>query len=108
MSRYAIPARDPRYDVVIGVDGPMETFFAQVSDRDGHEDEDAVLLWLGGSPREVTTLASLCTRLSYYAAIPGAIRAQLATDWAIRKPPTRLQSEMLRLLTQHEGGYEWE
>ncbi|MFY9781383.1 MAG: hypothetical protein WAJ85_12850 [Candidatus Baltobacteraceae bacterium] len=33
MSRHAIPANDPRFEIVVGYDRPLDDFFGQVYDR---------------------------------------------------------------------------
>ena len=53
MSRHDIPAKRPGFTVVVGWDNPMSTFFAQVEDKTAGEDDDPVVLWLGGRHHEV-------------------------------------------------------
>ena len=47
MSRYTIPAQDPRYVVVVGFDNPFDTFFCEVCDTAAEDDDTACILWEG-------------------------------------------------------------
>jgi hypothetical protein len=102
MSRYTIEALDPGLTVTIGWDNPLQTFFAQVSRRDVGDDADdeadPVILWLGGTPREVPTNEALATGLADYAVIPADVVEALHRDGAAgaARPPTEFQKAMLR------------
>ena len=52
MSRYEfLPPRWPDHiALAIGWDRPLNTFFAQVMDYSKGEDDDCVLVWVGGLP----------------------------------------------------------
>jgi hypothetical protein len=100
MSRYRIPADDPRYDVIVGWDDPLETYFATVFDTTMDEDDDAAcMLWEGAARRALPTVAALQDCLQAYATIPPAVRAQLHQDRATRRPRSPLQEQMLQMLT---------
>ena len=62
MSRYRIPADDPpddpRSDVMVGWDDPLETYFATVFDTTTDEDA-ACVLWEGAARRALPTVAAL-------------------------------------------------
>jgi hypothetical protein len=76
MSRYRIPADGPRYDVIVGWDDPLETYFAIVFDTTVDEDDDAAcLLWVGAALRALPTVAALQDHLRAYATIPREVVA---------------------------------
>jgi hypothetical protein len=50
MSRYTIPSFDPNYEIIVGWDWPMRTYFAQVKDtRQAEGDEGFMRVWIGTS-----------------------------------------------------------
>jgi hypothetical protein len=67
MSRYSIPAQDPRLQVVVGWDNPLVTLFAQVFDPSIAEDEEACLLWIGTAPEADQHAATPPTPLQRWA-----------------------------------------
>lgn len=91
MSRHTIRAKTPeRHEITVGWDRPLRTFFAHVHDRDilrridaeeiSEDDEDPIILWVGGKHGECPTVEELAQRLEPYADIPAEIRAVLAED----------------------------
>jgi hypothetical protein len=50
MSRHQLLPNNPRFEVFVGWDPPLQTFFVQVYDREGAE-EDQPFVWLGASGR---------------------------------------------------------
>ena len=102
MSRYSIAADDPRYDVIVGWDDPLETYFATVFDPTVEEDDDvACVLWAGAALRAMPTVDALQDCLQAYATIPPAVRAQLHQDRANTRPRSPLQARMLQMLTPY-------
>jgi hypothetical protein len=99
MSRYRIPPDDPRYEVIIGWDDPLETYFATVFDTTVDEDDAACVLWVGGALRALPTVAALQDCLQAYATIPPEVVAQLRKDHANTRPRSALQERMLQMLT---------
>ena len=93
MSRHDIPAKRPGLAVVVGRDNPMSTFFAQVEDEAAGEDDDPVVLWLGGRHREVLRPEDLAAPLAPYADLSAAHIEQLRSDRAgdADRGPTALQ-----------------
>jgi hypothetical protein len=81
MSRHTLLARDDCFTVVVGWDGPLQTFFAQAC-RDIGQDDDDVLLWLGGTPDEVQDPEDLLEPLRPYAILPDDTIQQLRADRA--------------------------
>jgi hypothetical protein len=99
MSRYRIPAENPQYEVIVGWDDPLETYFATVFDTTVDEDEDdACVLWVGGALRALPTVALLQEALQGYAAIPEEVVVQLHHDAATTTPRTPLQEWLLQML----------
>ena len=87
MSRYSIPAQDPRLQVVVGWDNPLVTLFAQVFDPSIEEDEEACLLWIGTAPEAIPTVAALQAQLVGWATIPADIMDRLLHDQHAATPP---------------------
>ena len=98
MSRYAIAPHDPRYEVVVGWDPPMQTLFGQVFVTTAEEDDAACVLWVGLDVQELTTVAALQDALQAYATLPAAVVAQLEHDQAHTPPPSALQAHLLQWL----------
>jgi hypothetical protein len=98
MSRYRIPAHDPRYEVVVGWDSPLETFFCQIFDTTVDEDDETYcVLWEGMTFQSISTLDMLQTHVSQFATIPEAICIQLRSDQEHATPRSPLQNRLLRL-----------
>lgn len=99
MSRHELPAKRPGFIVVVGWDNPMMTYFAQVEDETAGEDDDPVVLWLGGSHREVLRPEDLVAQLAPYADVTTEHLDQLRTDRAgdADRGPTALQRLGARL-----------
>lgn len=89
MSMHEIPARDSKYEVVVGWDQPMNTYFAHVKDTtisEGDEEErDLIVLWLGGTFDEILTVSLLSTKLYEYAEITGEMVRTLFEDKQLRR-----------------------
>jgi hypothetical protein len=100
MSRHTIPAKTPGLTVAVGWDNPLQTYFAQVSRDDVGEDEDPVIIWLGGEPREVCSPGNLAEPLAPYAIISDAMIDQLRADRAacLDRAPTPLQQHALNVI----------
>lgn len=99
MSRHEIPAKRPGFTVIVGWDNPMMTFFAQVEDEAAGEDDDPVVLWLGGHHREVLRPEDLAAPLAPYADLMATHIEQLRADRAgdADRGPTALQRLSARL-----------
>lgn len=96
MSRHTLTPRDATHEVVVGWDGPMQTFFAQVFRTvAGEEDDDTPLLWLGCAQGEVREPEDLATPLAPWAALPAEVIALLRADRAASAAPTPLQRLLL-------------
>ena len=51
MSRYEIPSIAERWEVIVGWDPPLNTFFAQVYDRSIEDEDTQLIVWEGLDPR---------------------------------------------------------
>ena len=99
MSRYRIPAENPQYDVIIGWDDPLETYFATIFDTTV-DDDAACVLWEGAALRALPTVDALQACLQAYATIPEEVVAQLHHDAATTTPRTPLQERMVQMLAR--------
>lgn len=84
MSRYRIPAIHAHYDVALGYDPPLGTFFAQISDHtvtsEAEHDGSLLVLWVGTDVHEITTVDALQAHIKDYARIPDEVRHSLELD----------------------------
>jgi hypothetical protein len=92
MSRHQIPAKSQNHQVTVGWDNPMSTYFAIVTDETADED-DNVLLWLGGIDREYPRVEDMVKPLKPYADLTDDVIAILRNDRAstLDVGPTPLQ-----------------
>jgi hypothetical protein len=99
MSRYEYEGKEEYYQIVIGWDNPLQTFFAQV--WDGRSRSEHPLLWLGTVPDEVSTAEALAAQVEAYGEIPPGIMARLRDDYDRRTSPTPLQllTRLISMLT---------
>jgi hypothetical protein len=79
MSRHEITPRDAKHTVVVGWDRPMGTFFAHVKDPSLDEEEEMVL-WVGGLFDEVKTVTGLAKAIRAYADLTDEIALALLVD----------------------------
>jgi hypothetical protein len=93
MSRHNIPAKLPQYSAVVGWDAPLMTFFAQVEEENPADEDDAVVLWLGGQDREYTRAEDMIEPLAPYAELTPDTIETLRADRAatLDTGPTPLQ-----------------
>ena len=100
MSRYEVPTRNEQYEVVVGWDPPLDTFFAHVFDHThGHEDDDPVFE-IGQRRGAVPTVSALGEALASYATLPLALQEQLGAD--SRAPRVPVAPEITQLLDHLE------
>lgn len=101
MVQYVMPAKQPGYQIRVGWDNPLMTFFGQVVKipDDPEEDED-VTLWIGTSQRECLTVKDLVDRLALFGCVSDDVQKMLYRDRvsALDRGPTRLQRQMSALL----------
>jgi hypothetical protein len=81
MSRYIIPSFDPAFEIVIGWDWPLKSFFAQVLDtRLTPGDEGYARLWIGGTFDEIQNPEELQAPIASYADLTDEMLATLRAD----------------------------
>jgi hypothetical protein len=78
VSRHQLPAKNPRYEVFVGWDPPLQTYFAQVFDGEGEPDEQP-FIWLGADGRRVPWL-EIAAALAPYASVSRELVAVLLDD----------------------------
>ena len=69
MSRYTLVPHDPRYEVIVGWDAPMQTLFGQVFVTTVEDDDAACVLWVGLEVQALTTVAALQAALQAHATL---------------------------------------
>ncbi len=81
MSRHELDPLNPVHEVTVGWDLPMETYFAQVFDTEGDEENGTYeVLWIGTDFREVLNPASVVAAVAPFASLPADLLGQLARD----------------------------
>ncbi len=81
MSRYTIPPFNPDFEIVIGWDRPLRSFFAQVMDtRLAPGDDGYMRLWIGGTFDEIQNPEELRGPISAYTDITDEMLAMLRAD----------------------------
>jgi hypothetical protein len=93
-----MPSYDPRYEVIVGWDPPLQSFFGQVLLTTVEEEDAACVLWVGLEVQALTTVAALQDALQAYATLPADVVAQLEHDQAHTTPPSALQTRLLQWL----------
>jgi len=92
MSRYYVD--HPTYDVYVGWDDPLETFFLSVvKPAPNNHSEDEEVFSAGFTPKEITTVGGLqkvCSR--YQVEMPQDLVERLGEDLDNGEGPTPLQS----------------
>lgn len=89
----------PRYDLIVGWDNPLDTFFYQVFDTTVDDEETACVRWEGTTWRAIPTVEALQARLAGFAMLPETVCTQLRRDQEQATPRSPLQN-MLRHLLQ--------
>ncbi len=81
MSRYTIPSFDPVFQIVIGWDRPMRTYFAQVLDTAKQPGDDGFArVWAGGTCDEIQTPEALRPLIAAYGDITDEMLSILRAD----------------------------
>ena len=78
MSRHQLPTKSPRFEVFVGWDPALQSFFAQVYDTKG-EEEYQPFIWLGAPWKRVMWM-EIIQAISPYAAVTLEIAERLAED----------------------------
>jgi len=83
MSRHELEPFAKRYEVTVGWDRPLNTFFAQVKDLQlTDEEDDPVIVWVGTSYSEIPRPEDLQAHIAAFATISNAIMGALRSDRA--------------------------
>lgn len=78
MSRYMLKPKDPKHEVVVGWDNPLNTYFIQVYVPEGTpEGDDDFLLWSGDRPGQVTDVGVLRSVAGVFAEWPEELSEML-------------------------------
>ncbi len=77
MSRHQLPTKSRRFQVFVGWDPPLQTYFAQVYYSKGKED-DHPFIWLGADKR--VTWHEIVQAISPYAAVSLEVAERLVED----------------------------
>ncbi len=82
MSRHTLQDPDGRYEIVVGYDRPLQTYFGQVFDPVTDEDDEKTIFVCGWLIGEIRTLDELQERMApYINNIPQAVRKQMEQEW---------------------------
>lgn len=107
MSRYEL-RNDAYYEVVVGYDDPLGTFFSQVYDvTEGNRQGDDVLVYQTGTrPAQVTSVEECLVGVAQWVNVDAdrlaEVAAALARDKMNRRMPTEFQRETFKKLTGEE------
>jgi hypothetical protein len=77
MSRHQLPSARPRFEVFVGWDPPLQTYFCQVYDTRRKEEENPIL-WVGTDKR--TSWKEILDTISPYAAVSREMAQTLLDD----------------------------
>jgi len=103
MSRYSLkplPEHSDIFEVAVGWDPGLGTFFVVVFGVAGAGCETDVRHWLGGQPRQIVTVEELRAEVSPYAELPMELVSRLSGDQRNggANPSQRLSRFISRLL----------
>jgi hypothetical protein len=73
---HEIPAKNPDHIVIVGWDGVLLTYFADVFDRDGY----ALVRKIGKTSREIRTISDLRARARRFGEFDETVWAKLKRD----------------------------
>ena len=87
MSRYTLVPHDPRYEVIVGWDPPMQTLFGQVFVTTVEDDDAACVLWVGLEVQALTIVAALQTACRLMRPCPRPWRPSSSTTRSTPRRP---------------------
>lgn len=93
MSRIRIPGKELRYEVVVGWDNPIGTFYAQVYDLEtdnGHEP----VMWTDNNIQHIDMIEHLLVQADFIDRLHPKIKEQLNRDRDNSGPITPLQEKI--------------
>lgn len=105
MSRHIL-RHDGMYEVVVGYDDPLDSFFAQVYDVQAsiaNDDEEILIVQTGLTPQDVTSSDACLASVTEYLTDADReafdlLSSQLDEERSRRRPPTEFQRAMARQL----------
>lgn len=111
MSRYSLrplAGHAELFEVALGWDPGLGTYFVTVFGVPDHECEPDIRLWRGTSPREIGTPAEIIALASAYAEVPEDLAPQLEIDRLQSphnpdRPASRLLEELLGRTRSAQG-----
>ena len=94
------PGRSDIFEVAVGWDAGLGTFFVLVFGFVDADRDPDVLHWLGGQPRQIATVEELEAEVSPYAELPMELASRLANDQSHERasPSQRLSRFISKLL----------
>jgi len=98
MSSYNI--EHEKYDIIVGWDNPLQTFFGNVFIDD---EEGDVIFSCGDSHNEVPEVMDLVAKMRPYCEIPDWMVYKLVEDYTNRTEPTAFQKQMVNLVKEIFG-----
>lgn len=103
MSRYSLkplPHRADLFEVAVGWDPGLETYFIMVFGVPVHGLEPEVRHWGGGSPRQISSIQALRQEVEGYAILEPELISQLEADQSLRRTeaPQRMSRFISRIL----------
>jgi hypothetical protein len=108
VSRHSIATKDAAFEVAVGWDNALSTYFAIVERRtdNADDDDDPVILWLGCKPRECPRAEDMVAPLKPFAELSAEMIATLRDDGAatLDRGPTPFQRRQVNWLV---GRWTW-
>ena len=107
MSRHDLISFSKRFDITVGWDAPMLTYFAQVEDLElvKRGEDDTLVVWVGTSYSEILRPEDLRHYIEQYGKLDDDTLAELRADRAatLNVPSTTFQ-QVMRMLS--ESGWD--
>ena len=106
MSRRDLIAFSDRYEIIVGWDAPLRSYFAQVEDlvlaRQG--EDDTLVVWVGTSYSEIIRPEDLRLHVEKYGILDDETVETLRGDRAatLDRSDSQLQRQMRTLMTRNE------
>jgi hypothetical protein len=111
MSRHSVECREPeKFLCLLGWDAPLETYFAQVIDRESLDESERtrpatevdydgtnLVLWCGVATGELPRVADLGAAIAEWAELPAGLARRLEEERQGSRKPTPLQRRMNEL-----------
>jgi hypothetical protein len=99
MSRRTFMSQDNRYEVVVGYDSALQTYFYQVWDDTIENGDEAMISGAGCFPKEIETVAELFSLITNKNInMPRNFITELVQDKINASKPSTLQTHMIEML----------